>query len=328
MGNSRRRELLLAAGGILMAPLVAKSQLAGKVARVGWLSSIAGAGAGSDLVSFDGLRSGLLERGWVEGKNLVIEAPSGERNPAHRTAEFIRLKVDLIVAQGGSVFGARAVAGAIPMVFGINGDPVEAGLVKSLSHPGGNLTGITALSAELAGKRLELLKEAAPGITRVAVIANMAHPGVQIELRESQRAAQRLGLTLQWVLVYDVGDFDVAFDAIAREGAQALVAIPDALINRQAKSIADFSTKRRIPAISGWAEFAEAGNLMSYGPNLRGFYRHMAVYADKLLRGARPADLPVEQPTEFAFVINLKTAKTLALTIPQSVLLRTDRVIE
>jgi putative ABC transport system substrate-binding protein len=274
------------------------------------------------------LRSGLRERGWIEGKNLVIEAPSGGRAPGDRTAEFVRQKVDLIVAQGGSVFGARAAAGAIPMVFGINGDPVEAGLVASLSHPGGNLTGITALSAELAGKRLELLKEAVPGIARVAVIANMVHPGVQIELRESQRAAQRLGLTLQWVLVYAVGDFDAAFDAIVREGAQALVAIPDALINRQAKSIAEFSAMRRIPAVSGWAEFAEAGNLMSYGPNLRGFYRHMAVYADKLLRGARPADLPVEQPTAFAFVINLKTAKALGLTIPPSVLLRADQLIE
>ena len=323
-----RRDTLLALVCLGATPLAATAQPAGKVARVGWLSSIAGAGAGSDSIALDGLRSGLRERGWVEGKNLVIEAPSGARAPEDRAAEFVRQKVDLIVAQGGTVFGARAAAGAIPMVFGINGDPVEAGLVASLSRPGGSLTGVTALSAELAGKRLELLKEAVPGITRVAVVANMMHPGVQIELRESQRAAQRLGLTLQWNLVYSVRDFDAAFEAIAREGAQALVAVPDPLINRQAKSIADFSTKRRIPAVSGWAEFAEEGNLMSYGPNLRGFYRHMAVYADKLLKGARPADLPVEQPTTFAFVVNLKTAKTLGLTIPSPVLLRADRVIE
>ena len=323
-----RRDTVLALLALGAAPLAAQAQPTAKAARVGWLSSIAGAGAGSESIALDGLRSGLNERGWVEGKNLVIEAPSGERKPADRAAEFVRLKVDLIVAQGGVVFAARAVAGAIPLVFGINGDPVEAGLVKSLSHPGGNLTGITALSAELAGKRLELLKEAVPGIARVAVIANMLHAGVQIELRESQRAAQRLGLKLQWILVYGVSDFDSAFEAIAREGAQALVAIPDALINLRAKSIADFSTRRRIPAVSGWGEFAEAGNLMSYGPNLRGFYRHMAVYADKLLKGAKPADLPVEQPTAFALVINLKAARSLGLTIPQSVLLRADRVIE
>jgi len=214
------------------------------------------------------------------------------------------------------------------MVFNINGDPVEAKLVASLARPGGNLTGITALSEELAGKRLELLKEAVPGVVRVAAIANQAHPGVQTELRESQAAAKRLGVKLQWLPVYSVADFDAAFAAVEREGAQALVAIPDNLINDRAKIIAEFAANRRIPTVSGWAEFSEAGNLMSYGPELRGFFRQIAVYADKLLRGARPADLPVEQPTKFELTVNLKTAKALGITIPQSVLIRTDRVIE
>jgi putative ABC transport system substrate-binding protein len=280
-------------------------------------------------VPLDAFRSSLLERGWQEGKNLIIEVRSGDGNQARDlTAELLRSDVDLIVAQGPMVFGARAVAGVIPIVFGINGDPVEAKLITSLARPGANLTGLTALSTELSGKRLELLKETVPHVVRVAAIANQAHPGVQTEYKASHDAAQQLGLTLQWFPVYSAGDFDTAFDAIVRARAEAIVAIPDTLINQQAKFIANFAARRRISTISGWAEFTEAGNLMSYGPNLRGFYRHVAVYVDKLLRGARPADLPVEQPTEFEFVVNLKAAKTLGLSVPQSVLLRANRTIK
>lgn len=185
-------------------------------------------------------------------------------------------------------------------------------------------------TARPAGPRVSLLvgKEGVPGITRVAAIGNQAHPGVQTELKESEAAAQRLGLTLQYFPVYSVRDFDVAFEAIARDGAQALIAFPDTLINHQAKPIAEFAARRRIPAVSGWAEFAHAGNLMSYGPNLLDFHRHTAVYVDKLLKGARPADLPVEQPTRFELVINLKAAKTLGLNIPQSLLVQANEIIK
>jgi putative ABC transport system substrate-binding protein len=214
------------------------------------------------------------------------------------------------------------------MVFGINGDPVEAGLVASLARPGGNLTGITALTLSLTGKRLEMLKEARPGLVRVAALANASHPGVQAELRESRAAAARLGLALQYVPVSSAKDFDAAFAAIAAEGAQALLAFPDTLMNAQARVIADFALQRRLPTVSGWAEFTQAGNLMSYGPNLHAFYRHLAGPVDKLLRGAKPADLPVEQPTQFELVINLKTAKALGLAIPPSLLLRADEVIQ
>jgi putative ABC transport system substrate-binding protein len=280
-------------------------------------------------VPLEAFRSGLVDRGWQEGKNVAIEVRVGDGSQARDLAtELLRTGVDLIVALGPMVFGARAVAGDIPIVFSINGDPVEAKLVASLSRPGANLTGITALSAELAGKRLELLKEIAPRVDRVAAIANQSHPGVKIEHNASHAAAQVLGLTLQWFPVYSAGDFDATFDAIVRDGAGAVVAIPDNLINQQAVRIAEFAARQRLPTVSAWAEFAEAGNLASYGPNLRAYHRHVAAYVDKLLRGARPADLPVEQPTQFELVVNLKTARALGLSVPQSVLLRADRAIE
>lgn len=279
-------------------------------------------------VPLEAFRSGLVDRGWQEGKNVVIEIRAGDGSRARDLAtELLRSGVDVIVAVGPMVFGARAVASDIPIVFSINGDPVEAKLVASLSRPGANVTGITALSAELAGKRIELLKEIVPRVVRVAAIANQSHPGVKTEYNASQAAAQSLGLTLQWFPVYSAGDFDATFDAIVRDGAGAVVAIPDNLINQQAALIAEFAARRRLPTVSGWAEFAEAGNLMSYGPNLRAYHRHVAAYVDKLLKGARPADLPVEQPTQFELVVNLKTARALGLSVPQSVLLRADRAI-
>jgi putative ABC transport system substrate-binding protein len=177
-------------------------------------------------------------------------------------------------------------------------------------------------------KRLELLKEALPGLTRVAILANVLHPGEQTELRESQIAARRLGLTLQYVPVRTVGDFPAAFQTIASGHAEAIVAFPDVLIMAQAKAIAEFAAKHQIPAISGWAEFAADGNLMTYGPHLRESWRHLASYVDKILRGAKPGDLPVEQSSKFELVVNMRTAKALGLTIPPSVLLRADRVIE
>ena len=326
MDQLRRRQFLIAAGGLALFPSAAKAQRTSKVARIGWLSTVGGA---PSSVPFESFRAGLRERGWTEGDNLLIEARTGAPASAGElAAELVRSNVELIVAPGGMVFGARKGSGTTPLVFGINGDPVLAKLVASFSRPGGNLTGITALSDELSGKRLELLREAAPGATRFAALANQGHHGVGVEFEATLAAARRLGVTVKWFSVYTVGDFAAAFDNIARDGTQALVAIPDNLINNQAKVIAEFATSRRIPTMSGWSEFVEAGNLLSYGPSLRGWYRHMSVYADKLLRGAKPADLPVEQPTEFEFVVNLKAAKAMGLQVPQSVLLRASRMIE
>ena len=263
-----------------------------------------------------------------KARNLAIELRAGDGSGARAlTAELLAAEVDVIVAQGPMVFGARSAAGTVPIVFNINGDPVEAKLVASLAHPGGNVTGMTALSEELAGKRLELLKEIVPGLVRVAAIANQAHPGVQTEFKASQVAAQKLGLDLRWHPVYSATEFDKAFDAIARDRPGAIVAIPDNLINQQAKAIAAFALRQRAPSISGWAEFAQSGNMLSYGPDLDAYYRRIAVYVDKLLKGARPADLPVEQPSEFEFVVNLGAAKALGVRIPQSVLLRANRTI-
>lgn len=331
MNVTRAALTLVLTFALFAPPLAVQAQQAGKSARVGWLGWTGGTGASPDRVPLEAFRSGLRDRGWLEGQNLVLETRSTSNRDQARelAAELVRLKVDAIVATGPLVFFIReTVAGAIPVVFTINGDPVEAKLVSSLSRPGANLTGVTAFSVELTGKRLEMLKEALPSVTRVAVLANEAHPGMRAELRESQAAAQRLGLTLQLVPVRSVSDFDAAFEAIARERAQAVIAFPDTLIHSQAKVIAEFAARRRIPAVSGWAEFAEAGNLMSYGPHLREYYRLPAVYVDKILKGAKAAELPVEQPIKFELTINVKTAKALGLNIPPSLLVRATEIIE
>jgi putative ABC transport system substrate-binding protein len=324
---SRRRHLLAAACGLAVLPLAARAQTA-KTARVGWLGWTGGAGSAPSPLPLDAFRSGLADRGWQEGKNLTIDVRAGDGSQARElAAELLRSGAEVLVAMGPTVFGARAVAGAVPIVFSINGDPVEAKLVASLSRPGGSLTGVTALSAELAGKRMELVRELAPRAARIAAIANQSHPGVQVEHDATLAAARKLGVALQWFPVNSAGDFGKAFDAIARDRAGAVVAIPDNLVNQQARSIAEFAVKQRIPAVSGWAEFAEAGNLASYGPSPRAYYRHVAAYVDKLLRGARPADLPVEQPTEFELVVNLGAAKALGIAVPQSVRSRANRTI-
>jgi putative tryptophan/tyrosine transport system substrate-binding protein len=321
-----RRSFIAGAAGTFAASL-ADAQV-GKTARVGWIAGSPGPLA--TPIFLESFRQGLRERGWVEGQNLVIESRWGERDGARGlAAELVQLKVDVIVAQGPMVFGAQVEAGAIPVVFAFSGDPLQAKLVQSLARPGGNLTGITLLAFELVGKRLELLKEALPGLTRVALLANLAHPGEQAELRESQAAARQLGLAVQYLPVRSVGDFDAAFEAMVRERAEAIVAFPDLLMMRQAKAIADFAARRRIPAVSGWPEFAAAGNFMTYGPNLQEAWRQLvASHVDKILRGAKPRDLPVVQPTKFDLVINLRTAKALGLTIPPPLLLRADQLIE
>ncbi len=311
--------------GSLAGPLPADAQQPGRTARVGWIAL----SPGPTPAQREAFLRGMRERGWTEGQNFAIDDRWGERDRARElAAELIRLKVDVIVTQGPMVFGARAEAGSVPVVFGFSGDPVEAKLVISLARPGGNLTGVTFLSLELVGKRLELLKEALPRLSRVAILANPEHPGERAELRESEVAAGQLGLKVQYVPVRTVGDFDAAFKAMERERAEAILAFPDLLVMRQAKAIAAFAAKRRIPAVSGWPEFAVAGNLMTYGPKLEESYRNIANYVDKILKGAKPADLPVEQPTRFEMVVNMRTAKALGLTLPPSIMVRADQVIE
>jgi len=325
-GFLSRRALLVAA----VAPLTVRQARAGRTrVRVGWLGWAGVRGATAPTLALTAFRSGLAERGWVEGENLELLVRDGDRSrSAELAVELIQLGVDVLVAQGPMVFGARTVSGSKPLVFNIMGDPVEAGLVASLSRPGGSLTGVTALSEELAGKRMELLGEAMRRRTRVAVIANDKHPGFNTERRAALAAAQRLGLTLNWYPLRAPTDLDSALAAMARDGADGLLAIPDNLIFSQARSLAEFVTARRWPSISGSSEFVEAGNLMSYGPSPRGYYRQMAAIADRLLRGARAADVAVEQAWALEFVINLRAARAMGLELPAELQIRADRRVD
>lgn len=314
---------LLTAALLSPVPFV-EAQQARKVPRIGILANVQSSAS-------DAFQQGLRDLGYVEGQNLIIERRYAEgklnRLP-DLAAELERLKVDVIVSVGLTTRYAAKSVKTIPVVMGYSGDPVEAGIVASLAQPGGNVTGMTFFAAELAGKRLEILKEAIPGVLRVAVLANPGHPGEQRELRESQVTAKSLAIALQYLTVRSPTDFNEAFGAISREHSQAVVTFPDALTMRYRKEIAEFSSKRRLPSIAGWAEFVEAGGLMSYGPNLLESYRRVAVFVDKILKGAKPAALPVEQPMKFELVINLKTAKQLGLTIPPEVLMRANKVIK
>jgi putative ABC transport system substrate-binding protein len=297
-----------------------------RTARVGWIGGAAG--ALPTPVYLEALRDGLRERGWVEGRNLVLQVRWGEREQAvDLTHELLRNGVDVIVAQGAMVLGAVRVNGTVPVVFGFSGDPVEAGLVTSFALPGGTATGIAMQSLELVGKRLEYLKELVPRVQRIGILANPAHPGEQLELKASQEAAQRLGLVVHYRQVIAGADFDAAFDELARQRVDALLAFPDGLVMSLAPKIAEFARRQRIGAVSGWAEFAEAGNLMTYGPSLRVTWRQAATVVDRLLRGARPADLPVEQPLRYELVLNMRTARELGLQVPQRLLISAERLI-
>ena len=323
-----RRQFTFAASGLLSWQAKATAQTARRVARIGWLGLGDGKAGSTASIPFDGLRTGLRSFGWVEGENLVIETRNGNFGNAQAlTAELLQAKVELIVAEGGMIFRARPVAGATPLVFHVNGDPVEAKLVASYARPGGSLTGMTNLSAELSGKRVELLKEALPHMTRMAAIANQGHPGWQVEFNATQAACRQVGLALDWFPVFTAQDFEAAFNQVARSGAQGLVAVPDNLILGQARAIAEFAAKHGIPAISGSGEFVDAGNLASYGPVQRDVYGRLGAYVDRLLRGATPADLPVENPTRFELVFNLGLARTLKLKVPQAILVRIDRSV-
>jgi len=311
---------------LIAAPLAVEAQPAGKVPVIGFLAI-----GTPRLPYFEAFREGLRDLGYMEGQNVRVEARFAETSKGlpDLAAELVRLKVDVIVVVGGAPAAAsRAVTGTIPIVLGASPDPVEAGFVASLARPGGNITGMSWLSSELAGKRLELLKEVVPGVRRVAVLSNPDHPGERLDWRELQAAARGVGMSLQYLVVRGPGDFDAAFTAIGNERAEAIVPVPDAVTLVARQRIADFALKARLPTVAAWSEFTDAGCLISYGPNLYNEYRRLATYAHRILRGANPAELPVERPTKFELVINLKTAKALGLTMPPSLLLRADRIIE
>jgi putative ABC transport system substrate-binding protein len=315
---------------LLAVAVVAEAQQPKKVSRLGYLSNRDPA---SESARSEAIRLALREFGYIEGQNIAIEYRYAEakldRLPA-LAAELVRLKVDIIVTGGEApVRAARNATKTIPIVMmGAGVDPVKAGYVESLARPGGNITGITNLVTQLGGKRLELLKEVVPKVARIAVLYDPAIPSSVLELKEVQTAARALRLTVQPWEIRAAHDFEKVFAALSKERPDGLYVSPGPLMSNNQKRIVDFALRSRLATVYVRREFVDDGGLMSYGADLADSYRRVAYYVDKILKGAKPADLPVEQPTKFEFVINLKTAKQIGLTIPQKVLARADKVIK
>jgi len=315
--------------GLLLVPIPATAQQPGKVYRIGVML---GSSVSATAPYVDAFRQGLRELGWVEGKNFALEIRAAEgkyeRFPAF-AAELVRLKVDVIAAAVRlAAEAAQNATRTIPIVMVVVSDPVGSGLVGSLARPGGNITGLSMLAVELSAKRLEILKEAIPQISRVAVLRNPASTDHSLVVKEVERAARLLGIQLQILQSRGPEEFEGAFSAMTRGGAEALLVPADSMFFLHRTRLADLAAKSRLPTMYALTEHAEAGGLMAYAASLRHNYYRAATYVDKILKGAKPADLPVEQPTKFELVINLKTARALGLTIPPSVLIRADRVIE
>jgi putative ABC transport system substrate-binding protein len=306
-----------------------RAQASAKVRRIGLLSPF----SPSDTpLSHQAFRLGLRDLGWVEGKNISIEYRYAEGRSDRLpdlAADLVRLKVDIIVTGFTTdALAAKNATRAIPIVMATDGDPVASGLVESLARPGGNVTGLSQMAPELAGKRLELLKEMVPKLSLVAVLWNPENHGSTLNWKETQLPARQLGVRLHSVEVRSPNDFDQAFADATTARAGAIFILPAPVITPNLKRLAALAAKSRLPSIFQWSEFADAGGLVAYGPDRADMFRRAATYVDKILKGARPGDLPVEQPTKFELVINLKTAKALGIKIPQSILVRADRVIE
>src|SRR5712692_4685666 len=325
---SRRAFIGGLAGGLLAAPLAVEAQPAAKMPRVGLL----GLGSAESSPLFEALRQGLRERGWVEGQNIAFEdrttAGHYSRLP-DVAAELVRLKVDVIVTWGTTpALAARKATGTIPIVTIAGSDPVETGLATSLARPGGNVTGLTTSGRELVGKRLELLKETLPGLLRIAVLWNPESRTELVSLRNAEAAARLLGLQVQPAEVRRPEDLEKAFASLAHERVEALVAVPSTMFRAHRARIVELAARHRLPSTFPERDYVEAGGLMSYGPDSKAIFRQLATYVDRILKGAKPGDLPIEHPTKFELVINKKTAKVLGLTIPPALLLRADQVID
>jgi len=306
----------------------ADAQQSTQIPRIGFLSATS---LSTISARIEALRQGLRELGYVEGKNIVIELRSAEgkldRVPA-LAAELVRLKVDVIVTGGGTdTRAAKEATNTIPIVMAQDSDPVGSGFVASLARPGGNITGLSTLVPEVSGKRLELLKEIIPKLSRVAVLGISTRPGNAQSLKEVELAAGAFTVQVQYLDVLDVKEIETAFRAATKARAEAVLVLQSPFFNSQRKQIIDIAIKSRLPAIYPQTDYTEAGGLMYYGANTPDLFRRAATYVDKILKGAKPADLPVEQPKKFEFIINLKAAKQIGLTIPPNVLARADRVI-
>src|SRR5499426_2389479 len=320
---------ILVAVVLLALGVIAEAQQQKKIPRIGYLALSAPA---TTTFRADSFRQGLRQLGYAEGKDFVIEYRSGD-GTLHRlnelAAELVRLKADVIVTTGPTpTRAAKAATATIPIVMTQDPDPVGNGFVASLARPGGNITGLSTLAPEISGKQLELLKETLPKISRVAVLGTSTAPGQALHLREIGLAAGPLSVQLQSLDVLGPKDIETTFQAASNQRAEAFIVLRSAILNAQLTRILEYVVKNWVPAIYSGAESVEAGGLMSYGVNLTDLDRRAATYVDKILKGAKPADLPVEQPKKFEFVINLKAAKQIGLTIPPNVLVRADKVIK
>jgi putative ABC transport system substrate-binding protein len=328
--NMRRKFWFVVISTVLCGAAIVEAQQTKKIPRIGFISPSSSSTAGPNLEAF---RHGLRDLGYLEGENIAIEVRwaegSAERLP-HLIAELIRLKVDVMVIGGAA--GALAAKNAeitTPVVFATVTDPLGYGIIDSLARPGGNITGVALGVGEgFSGKWVELLKEAVPKVARMAVLRNPAHPVGEVFLREMQAAGRALGVRLAFFEARDPSQLDSALSRMEKERAGALIVTPDPLFSSQRSRIMDFLARRRLPSMFFYKEFVDAGGLMSYGPSFPESYRRAATYVDKILKGTKPTDLPVEQPTKFEFIINLKAAKQIGVTIPPNVLTRADQVIK
>jgi putative ABC transport system substrate-binding protein len=325
----KRRDFITLLGGAAVTwPLVARAQQSGKLRTIGFLGPNTHSAASEWVAAFV---QRLRELGWMEGRTITIEyrwAEGREERFAEIAAEFVRLKVDVIVTSGTpAVMASKKATSVIPIVFATAGDPVGSGLVASLARPGGNVTGLATLANELAGKRLELLREVVPDLRRLAIMGNVGNPFTVLELGEVQAAARTLGLEVATLEIRRAQDLAPAFEAL-KSRADALYVCTDALANTNRIRINIAALGERLPTMHGSRDYVEAGGLMSYGPNFPDMFRRTADYVDKILRGTKPGDLPVEQPTKFDLVVNLTTAKALRLDVPPTLLARADEVLE
>jgi ABC-type uncharacterized transport system substrate-binding protein len=327
--NKAGWSLVWIAAVLLTVVVMVEAQQPKKVPRIGFLFALSPSLVSARIEAF---RQGMRELGYVEGKNIVIEWRFAEDKPDRLptlATELVRLKVDIIVTAGPSATrSAKEATVTIPIVMAFDDDPVGSGFVASLARPGGNITGLSALAPEISGKQLELLKEIVPTLSRVAVLGSSTHPGTAQSLKEMELAARAFKVQLQYLNVLDPKDIETAFGPARKGVVDAVLVLSSPILLSQRAQLAELAVKSRLPVIHANTEYVEAGGLMVYGTNFPDLFRRAATYVDKILKGAKPADLPVEQPKKFEFVINLKAARQIGLTIPPNVLARADRVIK
>ncbi len=331
----RREFMRLLSGTAISWPFAARAQQADRVRRIAWL----GLGRADEPSPYlDSLRAGLNELGWIEGRNLTIGLfwATGREDMEGAARELLAFDPEVIVTQELMAIAMRSLQTAKPVVFGFSGDPVDGKLAQSWAKPGGNFTGISYLAIELVGKRIELLKEWLPQTRRIAVLARPQHPGEHLERQATEAVVGKLGIELSYfpyqsqsfLPARDLGELESVFRAVVQDHCDALVVFPDSAMYEVCDRVARFALEAKLPSVSGWSSFAQKGLLMTYGPNVRELYRSLARYTDRILRGTKPADLPIEVPTKFYLAINLKTARGLGLETPPMLLARADEVIE